>query len=145
MTLNLFSLIGHRQKSEFIQVSTGNAIIDVRFYYLQEKRFAGNYSRLNVEFELKRMVGYYLPQVYIPCTMLVILSWISFWLNRRAANVRLVICALALLLMVILLQNISYMVPKTSYIKAIDVYTGICMTFVFVGLIGKSMNFGHNF
>lgn len=115
--LNLFGIIGHRQNSEYIHLTTGN------------------YSRLNLQFELKRNTSHYLTQVYVPCIMLVILSWISFWLNRRAANVRLVICALSLLLMPIGLQLLSIELPKTAYIKAIDVYTGVSMTFVFLAMV----------
>lgn len=69
--------------------------------------------------------------------MLVILSWISFWLNQRASHVRLVICALSVLLLAIGLQINSTEMPKTAYIKAYDVYTGVCMTFVFAALMGK--------
>lgn len=29
-------------------------------------------------------MGNFLIQVYGPCTLLVILSWVSFWLNREA-------------------------------------------------------------
>lgn len=87
------------------------------------------------------MTSHYLPQVYMPCITLVILSWISFWLNRRASHVRLVLCALAMLLMTICLTILYTQMPKTSYTKAIDVYTGICMTFVFVALVGKSRIF----
>lgn len=29
-------------------------------------------------------MGYFLIQVYVPCGLLVILSWVSFWINREA-------------------------------------------------------------
>ncbi len=35
-----------------------------------------------VEFHLKRQFGYYLLQAYIPSMLIVILSWISFWIHR---------------------------------------------------------------
>jgi len=116
-SINLFELTGHKEKSEYIELSTGN------------------YSRLVVEFDVRRMTGYYLTQVYIPCTMIVIISWISFWLNRRSAQVRLVLCALAMLLLPLLVTILATQMPKTAYTKAIDVYTGVCMTFVFVALV----------
>lgn len=138
-------MAGFIQRSEYIHLTTG------KFYNQSEKWpaaepclhseisfSAGNYSRLNVEFELQRSTGYYIPQVYIPCTMIVILSWISFWLTRRATNVRLAICVTAMILMPICLQTLSTQLPKTSYIKAVDVYTGVCMSFVFLALVGKS-------
>lgn len=69
--------------------------------------------------------------------MIVIIAWISFWVNHKSGNVRLTFSALPLLLMVISCQLISSQIPKTSYTKAVDVYTGVCMTFVFVALVGK--------
>ncbi len=44
--------------------------------------FAGVYSCLMVEFFLKRQFGYYLLQAYIPSMLIVILSWVSFWIHR---------------------------------------------------------------
>jgi Neurotransmitter-gated ion-channel transmembrane region len=29
-------------------------------------------------------MGYFLIQVYVPCILIVVLSWVSFWLNREA-------------------------------------------------------------
>jgi len=45
----------------------------------------GEYSTLKVNFKLKRHMGYFLIQVYVPSTLIVILSWVTFWLNREAS------------------------------------------------------------
>ena len=29
-------------------------------------------------------MGYFLIQVYVPCSLLVVLSWVAFWINREA-------------------------------------------------------------
>lgn len=42
------------------------------------------YSMLLVYFHLQRHMGNFLIQVYGPCVLLVVLSWVSFWLNREA-------------------------------------------------------------
>lgn len=39
---------------------------------------------LLVSFHLQRHMGNFLIQVYGPCVLLVVLSWVSFWLNREA-------------------------------------------------------------
>ena len=44
----------------------------------------GNYSMLQVNFNLRRHVGYFLIQIYVPCSLIVVLSWVSFWINREA-------------------------------------------------------------
>lgn len=45
---------------------------------------SGEYSMLLVSFHLQRHMGNFLIQVYGPCVLLVVLSWVSFWLNREA-------------------------------------------------------------
>ena len=39
----------------------------------------GNYSRLACEFQFVRSMGYYLIQIYIPASLIVVISWVSFW------------------------------------------------------------------
>lgn len=39
---------------------------------------------ISVRFHLHRHMGSFLIQVYGPCILLVVLSWVSFWLNREA-------------------------------------------------------------
>jgi len=41
-----------------------------------------------VRFHLERQMGYYLIQMYIPSLLIVILSWVSFWINMDAAPAR---------------------------------------------------------
>lgn len=39
-------------------------------------------------FYLKRKIGYFVIQTYMPCFMTVILSQVSFWLNRESVPAR---------------------------------------------------------
>ena len=48
----------------------------------------GTYSVLQVVIALQRHTGYFLIQIYLPCTLLVVLSWVGFWLNREATSDR---------------------------------------------------------
>jgi hypothetical protein len=36
----------------------------------------------------ERSLGYYIIQIYIPSTLIVMLSWVSFWLDRTSAPAR---------------------------------------------------------
>ena len=42
------------------------------------------YEFIGMHIIFKRHMGYYLLQVYVPGIMLVILSWVSFYINREA-------------------------------------------------------------
>lgn len=41
-----------------------------------------------VYFDLSRRMGYFTIQTYIPCTLIVVLSWVSFWINKDAVPAR---------------------------------------------------------
>lgn len=48
----------------------------------------GTYSCIKVDLLFRREFSYYLIQIYIPCVMLVIVSWVSFWLDPNAIPAR---------------------------------------------------------
>lgn len=49
---------------------------------------AGEYIVMTTHFHLKRKIGYFVIQTYLPCIMTVILSQVSFWLNRESVPAR---------------------------------------------------------
>jgi anionic glutamate receptor len=96
---------------------------------------AGEYSCLKVDLIFKREFSYYLIQIYIPCCMLVIVSWVSFWLDQNAVPARVSLGVTTLLTMATQTSGINQSLPPVSYTKAIDVWTGVCLTFVFGALL----------
>ncbi|KAF3425459.1 hypothetical protein E2986_06603, partial [Frieseomelitta varia] len=97
--------------------------------------FAGEYSCLKVDLLFKREFSYYLIQIYIPCCMLVIVSWVSFWLDQSAVPARVSLGVTTLLTMATQTSGINASLPPVSYTKAIDIWTGVCLTFVFGALL----------
>ena len=57
-------------------------------YRLYSILILGEYSCLKVELIFKREFSYYLITIYVPCCMLVIVSWVSFWLDQNAIPAR---------------------------------------------------------
>lgn len=60
------------------------------FYSLSLLLFppSGEYVVMTTYFHLKRKIGYFVIQTYLPCIMTVILSQVSFWLNRESVPAR---------------------------------------------------------
>lgn len=56
--------------------------------YCSSDTNTGSYSCLSASFHLIRQFSYYLVQIYVPSTLLVIVSWVSFWLDRSAVPAR---------------------------------------------------------
>lgn len=85
-------------------------------------------------------MGYYLIQIYIPSGLIVIISWVSFWLNRNATPARVALGVTTVLTMTTLMSSTNAALPKISYVKSIDVYLGTCFVMVFASLLGKHNN-----
>ena len=98
---------------------------------------SGNYSRLACEIQFVRSMGYYLIQIYIPSSLIVVISWVSFWLNRGATPARVGLGVTTVLTMTALMASTNAALPKISYVKSIDVYLGFCFFMVFASLLGK--------
>ena len=93
------------------------------------------YSCLMVGIRLKRSVMYYITQVYIPAALLVVISWFSLWMDQKFLAERVALGVTTVLTITTLLSSASAASPKISYVKAIDVFMGICFTFVFAALL----------
>lgn len=59
--------------------------------------FSGNFTCLAVVFNLKRRLGYHLFHTYIPSALIVVMSWISFWIKPEAIPARVTLGVTSLL------------------------------------------------
>ncbi|XP_059080486.1 uncharacterized protein LOC131878512 [Tigriopus californicus] len=81
---------------------------------------SGRYSVLQVVIALQRHTGYFLIQIYLPCTLLVIMSWVGFWLNREATSDRIGLGITTVLTLSTLSLESRTSLPKTHYATALD-------------------------
>ncbi|XP_033632192.1 gamma-aminobutyric acid receptor subunit alpha-6-like [Asterias rubens] len=100
-----------------------------------EVYYVGNYSQLIADFYLGREISYYLIQTYMPSTLIVIVSWVSFWIPRSSTPARTALGITTVLTMTTLMGNAGSSLPKLSYVKAIDIFLGMCYFFVFAALL----------
>ncbi|XP_076314674.1 glycine receptor subunit alpha-2-like [Tachypleus tridentatus] len=95
----------------------------------------GNFSFLNITFTLKRQNGYHMIQTYLSTFMIVMISWVSFWLNVDAVPARVTLGVTTLLTLTTVAGGIRTNLPPVSYVKAIDVWIGVCTVMVFGALL----------
>ncbi|KPM06734.1 gamma-aminobutyric acid receptor alpha-like protein [Sarcoptes scabiei] len=95
----------------------------------------GNHSMLQVNFNLRRHVGYFLIQIYVPCSLIVVLSWVSFWINREATSDRVGLGVTAVLTLSTFGLDSRSDLPRVSYATALDWYTVMCFLFVVFTLL----------
>ncbi|CAN7947663.1 unnamed protein product [Ixodes pacificus] len=95
----------------------------------------GNFTCIQVTFTLKRRLGYYMFHTYIPTCLIVIMSWISFWIKPEAVPARVTLCVTSLLTLSTQHAQSQKSLPPVSYIKAIDIFMSSCTVFVFASLM----------
>ena len=88
-----------------------------------------------VSFKFKRTILYFVLQSYVPATLIVMLSWVSFWVDARSIPARAALSITTVLTMITLTGTVNSQLPKVSNIKALDVYFGMCFFYVFAALI----------
>eukprot|EP00064_Thunnus_orientalis_P007444 superscaffoldBa00000828_g7464 len=112
-----FSFVGLRNTSEIVRTVSGDYVV------------------LTVFFDLSRRMGYFTIQTYIPCTLIVVLSWVSFWINKDAVPARTSLGITTVLTMTTLSTIARKSLPKVSYVTAMDLFVSVCFIFVFAALI----------
>ncbi|KAE8736835.1 hypothetical protein FOCC_FOCC017707 [Frankliniella occidentalis] len=95
----------------------------------------GEHSMLLVSFHLQRHMGNFLIQVYGPCILLVVLSWVSFWLNREATADRVSLGITTVLTMTFLGLEARTDLPKVPYPTALDFFVFLSFAFIFATII----------
>jgi len=90
---------------------------------------------LMVNFHLQRHMGNFLIQVYGPCCLLVVLSWVSFWLNREATADRVSLGITTVLTMTFLGLEARTDLPKVSYPTALDFFVFLSFGFIFATIL----------
>ncbi|EDW19127.2 gamma-aminobutyric acid receptor alpha-like [Drosophila mojavensis] len=100
-----------------------------------ETHHPSEYSMLMVNFHLQRHMGNFLIQVYGPCCLLVVLSWVSFWLNREATADRVSLGITTVLTMTFLGLEARTDLPKVSYPTALDFFVFLSFGFIFATIL----------
>ncbi|XP_078359569.1 glycine receptor subunit alphaZ1-like [Oculina patagonica] len=95
------------------------------------KYVIGTYTHLVAKFVFRRRLAYSFIQIYSPTFLIVVLSWLSFWISKDAVPARVALGITTVLTIVTLMGSLRNSVPKVSYIKAIDSYLIVSFIFVF--------------
>ncbi|CAL8354649.1 unnamed protein product [Merluccius merluccius] len=95
----------------------------------------GYYTCVEVIFTLRRQVGFYMMGVYAPTLLIVVLSWLSFWINPDASAARVPLGILSVLSLSSECTSLASELPKVSYVKAIDIWLIACLLFGVASLV----------
>ncbi|PAV72282.1 hypothetical protein WR25_00086 isoform B [Diploscapter pachys] len=97
-----------------------------------EEYATGNYSRLYACFVFTRSSGFCFLQLIIPSTAIVITAWVALWIETEMEFQDMISIILAI---TFLIFSYNELMPRVSYIKAMDFYLGVCFMICFLSLI----------
>ncbi|XP_072020874.1 glycine receptor subunit alpha-2-like [Amphiura filiformis] len=90
---------------------------------------------VEVKFTFKRQLQTYILTVYIPSLLLVIISWMSFWIDAHAAPARITLGITTVMTANTMTASMQESFPNAKEAKAIDIWLAACLIFVFLSLI----------
>ncbi|XP_078609090.1 glycine receptor subunit alpha-4-like [Branchiostoma floridae x Branchiostoma japonicum] len=86
------------------------------------------YTALEIQLVLQRRLSYHLLQMYIPSGAIVVMSWVSFWIDPRSVPARVGLGITTVLTMTSQSTRTAPM-PQVSYARAVDVWLVACELF----------------
>lgn len=81
-----------------------------------------------------RFVGFYVANVYVPAFLIVVISWVSFWLDQDH-HARVALGVTTVLTMTTLMSSNNEQLSKISSFKSLDIYLFVSFIMVFLSLI----------
>ncbi|UYV80600.1 GLRA3 [Cordylochernes scorpioides] len=102
---------------------------------------SGNFTMLTVYFEFDRELGSYLVNTYVPSGMVVILSWLSFWLDVNAVPARVTLGVTSLLTVATQMVNARKNLPPVAYTNALDMWLFMCLNSVFLSIVEYGLSY----
>ncbi len=104
-------------------------------YDCSQNYTVGAFPCMEIRFLLRRDIGYFLVQLFIPSMFIVVISWMAFWIDITALTSRLAVGLIAMLIMALHNMTAPSPLPRVSYVKAIDIWTSSCVTLIFASLL----------
>nr|AWJ68194.1 putative GABA receptor 12 [Hirudo verbana] len=122
------------------QISLPEYILQGVSHMVCSQKFSstGSFPCLRAYFHLERRLRAYVLTTYLPSLLVVLLSWVSFWIDLESVPARI---SLGILTMLTITTQSSGQgrFPAVSFTKAIDVWMASCLVFVFGAFIEYSV------
>ncbi|XP_064093600.1 glycine receptor subunit alpha-3-like [Macrobrachium nipponense] len=91
--------------------------------------------QLRVEMEIETASGWALKHTVIPMTATVTTAYLAFFINIRGVGARMITCMMSMVTAAIFHESAYSIVPPAAYTMALEVFTGTCLTFIFIATV----------
>ena len=100
---------------------------------------SGNYAACGFTIKLRRMRMQNLIQVYVPSTMFVMVSWVSFLIKPEIIPGRMALLITLFLVLINIFNGVKADAPASKRLNAVDLYLVVCIFLVFAALVEYSV------
>ncbi|XP_037071238.1 glycine receptor subunit alpha-2-like [Pollicipes pollicipes] len=100
-------------------------------------------SCVRAAFFFERTFNYYLLQIYVPSVLIVIISFLGFFVPVNLVPGRIALSITTLLTLATQSQALQKSLPPVSYMKASDVWMFACILSVFATLLEFTLSYRH--
>ena len=90
---------------------------------------------VNFNFKAERNIGYYTVKVFLPLLLIVIMSWIVFWIHPSESGSQISVSITSMLTLIAYRFALGSSLPKVSYLTQMDWFILIATLLVFFALI----------
>lgn len=85
---------------------------------------------LRVSFTFQRRLTLSLITIYFPSALIVLISFVSFWVDSQSVPGRVSLVITSLLTLMTQLLNVRSGLPAISYVTALDIWFFVCVSFI---------------
>jgi len=126
-----FSLAGWN----ILALTAGSGKYTISFSGTKTKKHTENLAYFKFALKVQRQLDFYLWKVILPLFLMVLISWIVFWINPGEFAVQATISNGMLISIVAFLFSLQFLLPKIPYLTRMDLYVYTSLLFVFFALI----------
>ena len=109
----------------------------LEFNVINVSLISQNSGFIMVEIILQRRYFYHLATTYFPTFCLIVITEMLLFINEEHFEAVIMVALTTLLVMYTLHQSISSQLPKTSYMKMIDIWLMFCLTVPFLVFVAE--------
>lgn len=104
-----------------------------------------NQTCVQATFVFDRQFSYYFVQMYLPSILIVLVSFLSFWVPVENVPGRVALGVTSLLTLATQFTTMQRSLPPVSYMKAMDVWMFFCIVVVFLSMVEFTLAYNFKF
>ena len=101
--------------------------------------FQGNYSGKEIVFRFENLVVFYVTSTYVPALIMLVVGCCTFFFPVKDFQDRVMVAITALLVDAAFFTQVSSSIPKTAYLKMVDVWFVFCIACLFFVILSLTI------